>query len=143
MDIASFQHHEHMSIVNGSNAILPCRVSDGGPVRWLHSESDITPQYVMFDGRSVQSNYSDRVRTHVDHTAGDFNLSVSNVQLKDSGWYICIEINSQHVHLHLLKVHGLYGLRQMFRTRFSYIPWKTSTGRKVTHSNVFNVLHQE
>ena len=108
VDTASFLNQERMSYVIGSNVILPCQASDGRPVKWLH-ESDITPQDVVFDGRRVQPKYIDRISIHP--TAGDFNLSVGNVQPNDSGWYICIESNRQHVHPYFFEVHGLYCFR--------------------------------
>ena len=108
VDTASFLNQERMSNVIGSNVILPCHASDGGPVRW-HHESNITPQDVIFDGRSVQPKYIDKISIHP--TAGDFNLSISNVQPNDYGWYICIGSNSQHVLPYFLEVHGLYCFR--------------------------------
>jgi len=108
VDIANIQNHESWSRVNGGSLVLPCRTTDGGPVRWLHSESEITPQYVIFNGHSVEPNYVDKITVNVDQDVGDFNLSLRNVQLNDSGYYLCIEVRSQLVHLRLLTVHGSY-----------------------------------
>jgi len=104
--MASIQHVKRMSTVIGSNVILPCRAPSGSPMIWRHSESNITQQFDIFNGRSVDPNYVDRMAIIVDETAGDYNLSLQNVQLNDSGFYICTDVHSSYINLTLLHVHG-------------------------------------
>jgi len=109
VDLASVRSREKTSVVSGSSVTLPCRAPGGRPVRWLHTESDIASQFVVFNGSSIEPNYIGKVAVHVDRQTGDFNLSIDNAQMNDSGWYFCIEVNSQLVqHLYLLTVGGLY-----------------------------------
>ena len=90
-----------LSDYDGSNVTLPCRANLNGEVRWVYVQSVNAPQHVIFSNNSVEPNY--RGKVSLDGLPGDYSLSLHNVQLNESGWYICIEDSSKYpVYLDIL-----------------------------------------
>jgi len=73
---------------------MPCRANPRGRVKWMYIKSSKSPQFVLFNGNSVEPDYAGRVTVRAYQPAGYYNLTFKNVQLNESGWYICMEVSS-------------------------------------------------
>ena len=89
MNVSLLQSNRSSLVVAGSDVTLPCQRHAGGPVRWLYVKSEHSPQDVISKDKVIQLKYTDAVT--IVHTAQDYNLSLRNVQLNQSGFYICVE----------------------------------------------------
>jgi len=66
-------------------------------------------QHVIYNGLSVEPEYNDKVTVFVDQVTGEYDMSIHNVQLNESGWYVCLDDGSSiNVHPHLITVRGKY-----------------------------------
>ena len=70
---------------------LPCRVSPEDRVIWMYIKSSNAPQIVIFNGTSVDALYANSFTVHVDQRTRYYNLTLNNVRLNQSGWFICME----------------------------------------------------
>jgi len=96
--MSSIQSNQTLSVYHGNNITLLCRADLSGTVRWHFAKSGMTPQ-VIFNGNSIDSKYVGRVSVDVDQ-----NLTLHNVLINESGWYICVRDGSFH-HI-MLDVYG-------------------------------------
>ena len=81
---------EPVTAVIGDSVILPCYTTLSTPVDWRYLANASAPsQYVSASGY-IQKNFKDRFSLH-SAVEGEHSLSISDVQLPDSGLYICIE----------------------------------------------------
>jgi len=88
VNVSLFKSYNHSEVDIGGSVILSCPSNRGGPVRWLFVNSENALQRVIFNGRSVESDYIGRV--FVDPINRDNKLLFHNIQASDFGWYICI-----------------------------------------------------
>ena len=81
---------EPVTAVVGDSVILPCHTTLSTPVDWRYLANASAPsQYVSASGY-IQKNFKGRFSLY-SAVKGEHSLSISDVQLPDSGLYICIE----------------------------------------------------
>ena len=109
VDVSRFQDREmqRLSHVVGDNVTLPCQLSLTGLQRWLYTPQDKSRQYVMTSGSHVQLNNSRVMTLHDSQTSQEYGLTMHNVQLNETGWYICVGDGDSTIVLpFFLTVHG-------------------------------------
>lgn len=74
-------------VMDGGDVTLTCHSNLSDPIRWLYIRSENTPQDVLFNGKSIDLKYVDRVTAQV---SGGYTLLLHDVQLNQMGLYICI-----------------------------------------------------
>jgi hypothetical protein len=80
------------SVIVGGNATLSCVFPSGSSVKCLHIASEnVYQQDVIFEQSYFSNCYKEKITTSVDRTSGVYKLTVNNVQLDDSGWYVCMD----------------------------------------------------
>jgi hypothetical protein len=107
VDISEIQPDHELVIINGDNTTLQCQASIGSTnrtVAWYYAKSRNTSQNVVFNSNSIDSKFIDRVSVDVDHSSRDYNLSLHNVQINESGWYICVD--DDNFRSYMLNVYG-------------------------------------
>ena len=99
-----------MSRFVGDNVTLPCRTNSTYHQRWLYISSHNAPQDVIASVSHLQQLQlnNERVITLPDsQTSQEYNLTRYNVQLNETGWYICVAVSdSTLVHPFFLTVRG-------------------------------------
>jgi len=93
VNVLLFKSNHSEFDIGGSN-MLSCPINHGGPVRWLFVNSKREQQRVIFNGLSVESDYTSRLL--VVQTTEDVKLSLHKIQSSDFGWYVCIEDGALH-----------------------------------------------
>jgi len=111
VNVSTLQNPRTAWTTQGRSVSLSCRTATSNPVRWFYIKSQNEPQYVIFNGISVELNYKDKVTMDRDPAVGKWDMTVKNVQLNESGWYICIDDEGSGSHRHgveanLLSVRG-------------------------------------
>jgi len=108
VNITTLPSPQELMVYDGDGITLPCLASLPGPsIRWFYSKSQNTPQDVIFDWNTINSNYTNKVTVSINELTGDCNLTLQNVQLNESGWYICIvDGGSTFLHPIFLTVNG-------------------------------------
>jgi len=93
VDISEIKPDHELVIVNGDSTTLQCPDSIGSTnrsVAWYYAKSRRTPQNIIFNRNSIDSKFINRVSVHVDHSSREYNISLHNVRINESGWYICL-----------------------------------------------------
>lgn len=87
---------------------MPCHTTLGVPVDWKYMKlNSSTPSYV-YSNFIVYDSFEGKISTKsMDPATGYYNLTIHNVQLNDSGWYVCIEDGgSGDKHVYVLNISG-------------------------------------
>jgi len=93
VDISEIKPDHELVIVNGDITTLQCPANIGSTnrsVAWYYAKSRRTPQNVIFNRNSIDSKFINKVSVHVDQLSREYSMSLHNVQINESGWYICI-----------------------------------------------------
>ena len=116
VNVSLFENHESINPNQGDQVSLVCRSVTLNPSRWLYIEREEAPQHVIANGKMIEPEYKGKITEFVDETTGEHGLLVHNVQLNESGWYVCIDDGtSLHVYPYSVNVHGTY-IRCCFTT---------------------------
>jgi len=107
VDISEIKPDQELVIVNGDITTLQCPTSIGSTnrsVAWYYAKSRRTPQNVIFNRNSIDSKFINRASVHVHQSSRDHSMSLHNIQVNASGWYICLDDDS--FKLYMLNVYG-------------------------------------
>jgi Immunoglobulin V-set domain len=89
----------------GQQVVLPCHTTLSASVDWRYMNTSISKQ-LMYSGFTVYDMYENKISNEgVDQARGYYNLTIHNVQVSDSGLYVCTEDNGDE-HAVLLIVSG-------------------------------------
>lgn len=105
----TYQTYEKITAAVGDTVVLPCRTTLGVPVDWKYMMTNESqqPTYV-YSNFVIYAEYLDKATTEqVNPATGRYDLTLHNVQLNDSGWFVCIEDGGlAEVHVRALDVSG-------------------------------------
>jgi Immunoglobulin V-set domain len=90
VNVSSLDNSKTIWSTHGRDETLSCRSASFNPVTWLYIESQRAPQHVIAVGRMTESEYKNKVTAFGDEASGEYELVIQNVQLNESGWYVCM-----------------------------------------------------
>ncbi|KAJ8307740.1 hypothetical protein KUTeg_014711 [Tegillarca granosa] len=107
----------------------PFRISDGNSLLWYgppHNDGTATTYITSNDGANPNTALGNRLRVVGNHTAGEYNMKISNLQQSDEGKYSC-EYRSKYTYFNLLIKDKPSNIR-IFPVFDPYIVYVTQTG---------------
>ena len=98
-------HYEsavNVSETVSSKVMLPCTISGDVSISWLYIHSDTGQQIKISGNGPIRKKYEGKFSAVTDSATGNYSLILFNVQMNDSGWYVCISesgriITSKHI----------------------------------------------
>ena len=82
-----------MTAAVGDTVVLPCRTAlIGVSVDWRYRKTEDSHEIYVYSNFVVYEIYVDKVSGEAVRPAlGDYSLTLSDAQVNDTGWYMCIE----------------------------------------------------